>query len=817
MEFDQTCTQHPKQKISWVCLEKQCQQRVMCSPCAVKIHEKSHKLEELSNLLENGVLQTYQSNSRNLGPGLKYLIKGESELIQEENRIRNENAYFQTVVEKNLKVVQKKMDVFKKEFLEKQKEIKLSNQEERNKVINELEQVNQQLKVSENMGNDIEEAFQKIQTYVNHKEYELKNNKEAEIVNKKIYLLNLMKDNYLKMIKVYFSNAFTIEFCKLFDMQMETLNSKEVQDVNGFLDYVDSKWKQDYKNLQVSIEKFVQKLHEGLKYIIQLPLQEEKGQLGQFPVQPIKQQVIVPQFASPARNAVQYQQQPYFIPLTPFNQVPSQYQFHQQQIPQSSQRLYQNQNQFHSAPAPKCEVENDYFAQSQIIYEEPHVRNNTRPDFVSQKTETPIRRKISIEDFIKIQQMGDGAYSTVYSCQKKEDLQKGNSNQCPIYAIKIIDKNFMKLNKKQHHAYIEKEMLQYLKYDGIIKLHSTFQDKNNLYFLVELASDCFGEFLKLYGNQKLTHQIIQFYTAEIVSILEYIHSKGIVHRDIKPENLLITEEKHLKLIDFGTAVIYDQEKVPPKIVQAIENYRKDFVDTERRRQYSFVGTNAYLTPEMISDKPVGPGTDLWALAIMMYKMYTGTIPFKTENQEDSEDLYKKIVKDQIIFPQSIPKQAQDLMKLFLEKDLNDRLVDYSKIKSHPYFADIDFTSLWQMNPPQPLQIHRDQRKSKTFVQEPISKIIFQEMVEKDSGFLISYYSPRLLVLQIINDIPSIHYTNPKLNDKKTVIHVTQFLKYQLLKQDKFVIIDEKQKYIFKSQNAKKWISLIGETLNNGLK
>ncbi|CAD8059774.1 unnamed protein product [Paramecium primaurelia] len=413
--------------------------------------------------------------------------------------------------------------------------------------------------------------------------------------------------------------------------------------------------------------------------------------------------------------------------------------------------------------------------------------------------------------------MGDGAYSTVYSCQKKEDLQKGNSNQCPIYAIKIIDKNFMKLNKKQHHAYIEKEMLQYLKYEGIIKLHSTFQDKNNLYFLLELAQDCFSEFLKLYGNQKLTHQIIQFYTAEILSILEYIHSKGIVHRDIKPENLLITEEKHLKLIDFGTAVIYDQDKVPPKIVQAIDNYRKDFVDTERKRKYSFVGTNAYLTPEMISDQPVGPGTDLWALAIIMFKMYTGTIPFKTDNQEDQEVLYQKIVKDQIIFPKSIPQQAQDLMKLFLEKDLNNRLVDYSKIKSHPYFADIDFNTLWQMNPPQPLQIHRDQRKSKTFVQEPISKIIFQEMVEKDSGFLISYFTPRLLVLQIINDIPSIHYTNPKLNDKKTVIHVTQFLKYQLLKQDKFVIIDEKQKYIFKSQNAKKWIGLIGETLNHGLK
>ncbi|CAD8155202.1 unnamed protein product [Paramecium octaurelia] len=374
MEIDQTCSQHPKQKIGWVCLEKQCMQRVMCSPCAVKHHEKSHKLEELSNLLENGVLQMYQSNSKNVSPGLKYLINGEPEIIQEENRCGNENNYFQSVIERNLGGVQKKMDAFKKEFQDKQKEIKQNNQEERNEIITTLEQFNEKIKVSEDVGNDIEEAFKKIQSYVNQKEYEFKNNKEGEIVNKKIYLLNLMKDNFVKMIKTYFSNAFTIEFCKLFDMQMETLNSKEVQDVNGFLDYVDSKWKQDYKNLQTSIEKFVQKLHEGLKYIIQLPLQEEKT---------LKQQIVVPQFTSPSRNPVQFQQQPQFVPLTPYNQVPPQYQFHSQ-VQLTGQRVYPNQNQFNSAPMPLADVENDYFAQSQIIYEEPQTRNNTRPDFVSQ-------------------------------------------------------------------------------------------------------------------------------------------------------------------------------------------------------------------------------------------------------------------------------------------------------------------------------------------------------------------------------------------------------------------------------------------------
>ena len=54
-------------------------------------------------------------------------------------------------------------------------------------------------------------------------------------------------------------------------------------------------------------------------------------------------------------------------------------------------------------------------------------------------------------------------------------------------------------------------------------------------------------------------ELVKFYTAEIVTILEYLRSKGVAHRDLKPSNLLLDSNYHLKLIDFGTAKIVERK------------------------------------------------------------------------------------------------------------------------------------------------------------------------------------------------------------------------------------------------------------------
>jgi 3-phosphoinositide dependent protein kinase-1 len=75
---------------------------------------------------------------------------------------------------------------------------------------------------------------------------------------------------------------------------------------------------------------------------------------------------------------------------------------------------------------------------------------------------------------------------------------------------------------------------------------------------------------------------VSFYAAEILSALEYLHSKNIIHRDLKPENLLLSEKMHILLADFGTA--------------------KVLKDEDNGKAMSFVGTAEYVSPELLIDK-----------------------------------------------------------------------------------------------------------------------------------------------------------------------------------------------------------------------
>lgn len=117
----------------------------------------------------------------------------------------------------------------------------------------------------------------------------------------------------------------------------------------------------------------------------------------------------------------------------------------------------------------------------------------------------------------------------------------------------------------------------------------------------------------------------RFYAAEIVLVLEYLHEHqgGVAYRDLKPENLLLDEDGHIKLVDFGFA-------------KRLGNNEDDRpVET-----YTLCGTPEYLAPEVIRNKGHTTSVDWWALGILIYEFLTGYPPFWHQNPIE---IYKQYV------------------------------------------------------------------------------------------------------------------------------------------------------------------------------
>lgn len=154
------------------------------------------------------------------------------------------------------------------------------------------------------------------------------------------------------------------------------------------------------------------------------------------------------------------------------------------------------------------------------------------------------QEKLSIDCFDLLVTIGTGMFSRVFLAKSKECC-----NSKPI-ALKMIKKFSVIKEKQVDYVYAEKHVMSLLNHSFITKLLYSFQDQRYIYFVLEYA--CGGELftrMKKMGN--FSDIQCQFYAAEIILALEYLHSKNIVYRDLKPENILIDRAGHVKLADFG--------------------------------------------------------------------------------------------------------------------------------------------------------------------------------------------------------------------------------------------------------------------------
>ncbi|CAG9335394.1 unnamed protein product [Blepharisma stoltei] len=381
------------------------------------------------------------------------------------------------------------------------------------------------------------------------------------------------------------------------------------------------------------------------------------------------------------------------------------------------------------------------------------------------------KAKITREDFETIGTLGHGAFGLVEHVRKKDTNKE--------YAIKTIEKIHLKKEGKTEQAMREKDMLTKSRlHPGVVKLNYTFQDKNYLYFVMEYCP--YGDLnqcIERYA-QSLPYELARFYAAELVNILEFMRSKNIIHRDMKPQNILISSDHHLKLTDFGSAKIYD--------------------DDTRGRSNTFVGTADYVSPEMLDEGPVSFACDLWAFACILYQMYVGRPPFSSENQYLT---FERIRAGNVVYPDHMTPQAVDLIRRILQTQPENRLGfnDISEVKSHAFFRGIDIDNVYSLSCPTIQEV----------VEHPLdhsTNIIKSGIVKKKAGWI---FRKRLLV---ITEQPSIAYYEPNGEFKRGELALNAETRSEVHGRNKFLITTTERPYIFEDEEAEVWVDTINRLI-----
>lgn len=155
------------------------------------------------------------------------------------------------------------------------------------------------------------------------------------------------------------------------------------------------------------------------------------------------------------------------------------------------------------------------------------------------------------EDFELIKTLGTGTFARVWLTKL---ANRKNGEDKKVFALKILRKVDVIRLKQVEHVRNERNVLAAVAgHPFITTMVASFQDTDCLYMLLDYCPG--GEvFSYLRRARRFNEPTSQFYAAEIVLILEYLHEQeGVAYRDLKPENILIDAEGHLKLVDFGFA------------------------------------------------------------------------------------------------------------------------------------------------------------------------------------------------------------------------------------------------------------------------
>lgn len=249
--------------------------------------------------------------------------------------------------------------------------------------------------------------------------------------------------------------------------------------------------------------------------------------------------------------------------------------------------------------------------------------------------------------------LGSGGMAVVY---RGRDLRQKRD-----VAIKTLRPEYQRNPESRQRFRQEARMMAFVSHPHVVPIYDLHEDESGSWVIMELVP---GENLKRAIERRgpMTPTEVMPLLGELASALAAFHKRELVHLDIKPQNVMLTPDRHIKLIDFG-------------LVQPAGPSQQLVGGTA-------FGTAAYLAPEQASGKAVQPATDVYSLGCVVYEMLTGRPPFGApDGPGQKNDLIQAHLNQAPVAPSEarpdigIPTWVDDVVGWALAKNPNDRFPD----------------------------------------------------------------------------------------------------------------------------------------------
>lgn len=238
--------------------------------------------------------------------------------------------------------------------------------------------------------------------------------------------------------------------------------------------------------------------------------------------------------------------------------------------------------------------------------------------------------------------LGHGTFAKVYHAR---NIQSGKS-----VAMKIVGKEKVIKVGMMEQVKREISVMKMVKHRNIVQLHEVMASKSKIYLAMELVRG--GELFSKISKGRLKEDVARFYFQQLISAVDFCHSRGVFHRDLKPENLLLDEDGNLKVTDFGLSALSDHLKQDGLL-------------------HTTCGTPAYVAPEVIGKKGYdGSKADLWSCGVILFVLLAGFLPFQDDN---IVAMYKKIYRGDFKCPPWFSPESRRLVTKLLDPNPNTRI------------------------------------------------------------------------------------------------------------------------------------------------